>query len=213
MKITLIGMASVGKSYWSAQFEAAGFQHIDLDDLVRQRLEAHLHRPLTTTAEMNEWLSFPDSPDFAVREQLFVDLEAQVFEQTLVELEKTIPQMPVIVNTGGSLVYAPEKYWQQLKRLTTIIYLKMDHSLLKTLADNYLREGRSVIWQGIYEPLAGETRNESYLRCYEKLLKLRENAYAKYADCAVDYHQHRAPMMSIEHFIQIRHVRSSPVLS
>jgi shikimate kinase len=204
MKITLIGMASVGKSYWSAQLEAAGFLHLDLDELIRERLMTHLNRPATETRFMNDWLNFPDSAGFAEREQLFLDTEATVFEYVLSVLEKVDEQTPVVVNTGGSLVYAPPAYWQRLKALTTIVYLKMDKSLSKTLINNYLQEGRSVIWKGIYAPLSDETRDETYLRCYAKLLKVRENWYEHYADCRVEYHEHRAPTMCVDNFIGMR---------
>jgi shikimate kinase len=204
MKISLIGMASVGKSYWSAQFEAAGFLHLDLDDLIRERLMTHLNRPLTTTALMNEWLNFPDSAGFAEREQLFVETEAQVFKYALSVLEKVDTKTPVVINTGGSLVYSPTKYWQKLKSLTTIIYLKMDKSLSKSLINNYLQEGRSVIWKGMYAPMSGETRDETYLRCYANLLDFRESCYEKYADCAVEYHQHRAKTMCINQFLHLQ---------
>ncbi|MEY4934580.1 MAG: hypothetical protein RIS64_939 [Bacteroidota bacterium] len=203
MKISLIGMASVGKSYWSAQFEAAGFLHLDLDDLIRQRLMTHLNRPLTTTALMNEWLNFPDSAGFAEREQLFVETEAQVFKYALSILENAAAQTPVIINTGGSLVYSPSEYWQKLKSLTTIIYLKMDKSLSKSLIANYLQEGRSVIWKGLYAPVSGETRNDTYLRCYANLLDFRESCYERYADCAVEYQQHRATTMCIDQFLHM----------
>jgi shikimate kinase len=204
MKISLIGMASVGKSYWSAQFEAAGFLHLDLDDLIRRRLEAHLNRPLTTTACMNEWLNYPDSAGFAEREQLFVELEAQVFKEALSVLEKADAQTPIVINTGGSLVYSPTEYWQKLSQFTTIIYLKMDKALSKSLINNYLQEGRSVIWKGMYAPKSGETRDETYLRCYANLLDFRESYYERYADCAVEYHQHRAKTMCIQQFLRLR---------
>jgi shikimate kinase len=202
MKISLIGMAGVGKSYWSAQLEAAGFLHLDLDDLIRQRLMAHLNLPLTTAPRfMNEWLNFPDSDGFAEREQLFVEMEAQVFQYALSVLEKTDAQTPVVINTGGSLIYSPTEYWKQLKSLTTIIYLKMDKTLSKSLINNYLQEGRSVVWKGMYVPKSGETRETTYLRCYSKLLDFRESYYEQYADCALEYPQHRASTMCLEQFL------------
>jgi shikimate kinase len=204
MKISLIGMASVGKSYWSTKFEAAGFLHLDLDGLIQERLMRQLNRPAAETRFMNDWLNFPDSPGFAEREQLFLDTEANVFEYVLSVLEKADEKTHIVVNTGGSLVYAPPKYWQRLKALTKIVYLKMDKNLSKLLIDNYLQEGRSVIWKGVYAPLSGETRVETYLRCYAKLLEIREGLYEHYADCAVEYPEHRAPTMSIDRFVGMK---------
>lgn len=204
MKISLIGMASVGKSYWSKRFAAAGFVHIDLDDLIRQRLVAKLNRPLSTTTLMNEWLDYPDSEGFAEREQLFIETEAEVFQYTLSELEKAEAHIPMIIDTGGSLVYSPTEYWHRLKQYTTVIHLKIDKSLYKVMANTYLTEGRSVIWKGAYKPLAGEPRHESYLRCYAKLVDVRENFYVQYADCEVAYAQHRDRSMSIDDFLKLR---------
>jgi shikimate kinase len=203
MKISLIGMASAGKSHWSKQFKANGFQHIDLDDLIRQRLVAHLNLPLTTNAMMNDWLKFPDTEGFADREHVFLDIEALVFKEILNILEKTDTHTRLIIDTGGSLIYAPSAYWQRLRQLTTIIYLKSDKTQEKTSVESYLQEGRSIIWHGVYQPMPHETRHDTYVRCYANLVTVRENFYEKYADCAMDYYTHRQPSMGVADFLKL----------
>jgi shikimate kinase len=190
-------MASVGKSYWSAHLAAIGFEHIDLDARIGQRLEQKTSHSFATTALMNEWLGFPDSPSFAAREALFVQTEAEIFKETLLYLEKQPPNTPIVVDSGGSLVYSPLGYWQQLRQLTTIIYLKADKTLANQFAATYLKEGRSIIWNGLYAPLPNETRTASYMRCYANLLDFRTAEYEKHAEYSLEFQEHRSPEMSV----------------
>jgi shikimate kinase len=197
MKITLIGMASAGKSYWSARLAQAGFVHIDLDALIGQRLEAKTQQSFATTALMNEWLGFPDSAGFAERETLFVQTEAEIFKETLDFLENAPENANIVLDTGGSLVYSPLEYWQKLSQLSRIIYLKADKTLANQFAQAYLDEGRSILWRGLYAPLPNESRTESFLRCYKNLLEFRTAEYEKHAQYALEYAQHRSAEMSV----------------
>ena len=191
-------MASVGKSYWSARLAVAGFLRIDLDGLIGQRLEIKTKQSFATTALMNDWLGFPDSAGFAEREALFIQCEAEIFQETLLFLENAPENARIVIDTGGSLVYSQHVYWQKLRQITRIIYLKTDKTLANEFANAYLKEGRSIIWRGLYIPLPHENRTATFLRCYANLLDFRTAEYEKHAELCLEYAEHRSPKMSVE---------------
>lgn len=201
MKITLIGMSTVGKSYWSDRFVEAGFERLDLDGMIKERFENHLGSP-QTYEEMGEWLGFPENEGFGEREQQLKQIEAAVLRDVTLLL-KTTDKKRLIIDTGGSLVYAPPQYWHNLKQFVKIVYLKMDKKQYQGRIDLYLQTPRFMLWNGQFQPNEGESRYESYLRCYANLLAEREQLYEKYADCALAYEVHRNPAMTVNDFIDL----------
>jgi shikimate kinase len=203
MKITLIGMSTVGKSYWSEKFVEAGFERIDLDDIIKDMLSAYTSKG-ETFETMNQWLGMPDEPRYAENEKKFMRLEEDALKYALSILEKKEKNANIIVDTGGSLIYTPPQYWQLLKHYVTVIYLKMDKTIHQTLIDNYLRAPRAMIWNGCFEPKAGETRHETYSRCYATLITEREKLYDIYADYRIDYAVHRDKTMTVERLLAFK---------
>jgi shikimate kinase len=202
MQLSFIGMPAVGKSHWSRKFVAAGFERIDVDGLIKDRISAHtgIHH---TDAMMTNWLGFPDDAQYTENEQKFKRFENDAFKYVLEVLAEKEKRAPLIVDTGGSLVYALPHYWQLLKQMTNVVYLKLDKAMHPTLVTNYLRDTRAIIWNGHFAPQQGETRHESYARCYSNLIVEREAWYETYADCSIDYEQHRAETMTVAQLLKL----------
>ncbi len=59
MRIGLIGMSGAGKTSWARKLAAAGFEHIDCDQRIADRLSAEVNQPITTFQELGEWLRLP----------------------------------------------------------------------------------------------------------------------------------------------------------
>jgi shikimate kinase len=205
MKITLIGMSTVGKSYWSEKFVEAGFERIDLDGIIQDMLCAYTGKS-ETFETMNQWLGMPHEPRYVENEEKFMRLEKEALKYALSILEKKGKDANIIVDTGGSLIYTPPQYWQLLKQFVTVIYLKMDKTIHQTLIDNYLSAPRAMIWNGCFKPQAGEDRYATYSRCYGNLIREREKLYAIYADCAIDYAVHRDKTMTTEHLLALKSI-------
>ncbi len=204
MKLTLIGMSTVGKSYWSERFEAAGFERIDLDGLIRDQLVAHIDNcQVQSHQDISDWLGLPDEPRYAENEKKLMQFEVEALKYAVSILENKPKNARVVVDTGGSLVYTPPQYWQLLKQFTPIIYLKMDKTIHQTLVDNYLRDPRWVIWNGCFDPQKGETLLETYSRCYSNLIKGREKLYEIYADYTLEYGIHRDRNMTVDAFLKL----------
>lgn len=202
MKITLIGMSTVGKSYWSEKFVEAGFERIDLDDVIKDMLCTYTGKN-ETFETMNQWLGMPDEARYAENEKKFMQLEEEALKYALSVLEKKGKNANIIVDTGGSLIYTSPFYWQLLKQYVRVIYLKMDKTLHQTLIDNYLRAPRAMIWHGCFEPKVGETRHATYSRSYKTLITEREKLYDLYADCTIDYAVHRDKTMTVQRLLSL----------
>jgi dephospho-CoA kinase len=59
MRLSLIGMAGTGKSYWSEKLAECGFVRFCCDDRIAERLTFQLKKPLSSKADMGEWMGFP----------------------------------------------------------------------------------------------------------------------------------------------------------
>jgi shikimate kinase len=200
MKITLIGMSTVGKSYWSQKFVDAGFERIDLDNIIADYLAAYTGNTESFDT-MNQWLGLPDEPRYAEHEKIFMKMEEDALKYAISILENADKNANIIVDTGGSLVYTPPQYWQLFKQYVRVIYLKMDKTIHQTLIDNYLRDPRAMIWNGCFQPKQGETRHETYSRSYSDLIAGREEFYEIYADTTFEYAEHRDRSMTIERLL------------
>ena len=63
MRISLIGMAGAGKTYWSIKLAQQGFRRFCCDDLIAAKLAPDLKRPDGSTMGMGEWMGFPYERD------------------------------------------------------------------------------------------------------------------------------------------------------
>jgi shikimate kinase len=197
--ITFIGMSTVGKSYWSVKLQDIGFTVIDVDMRASEFLIGQTNSQDTMHDDLAKWLGLPHEPQFDTHEKLWLQAEEKALIQIIQELQEN--QNKLIIDAGGSLVYAPETYWKLLKNYTTVVYLKMDNNLRNQLITNYLNRPRAVVWDGVFQPNIGESVHETYFRCYNDLLVTREKLYEKYADISIEYAEHRNYEMTATDFL------------
>lgn len=68
MRIGLVGMSCVGKTYWAEQLALLGYECLHCDDLIAASLGADLQRPFTSLYDIGAWLGFPYDPGYRERE-------------------------------------------------------------------------------------------------------------------------------------------------
>src|ERR1041385_1799772 len=83
MRIGLIGMSCVGKSYWADQLAALGFECLRCDDLVAASLSADLQRPFTSLYDVGAWLGFPYEAGYREREELYLRCETAALREII----------------------------------------------------------------------------------------------------------------------------------
>ena len=202
MKIALIGMSTVGKSYWSQKLVDAGFERLDLDNIIASYLAEYTGMPQPLES-MSDWLGLPNEAHFVEKERILMQFEENALKYALSVLEKKETTARIIIDTGGSLVYTPPQYWAALKQFTQIVYLQMDKTLHPILIENYLREPRAMLWNGTFDPKIGESLLQTYTRCYTNLVEGREKLYAQYAHCTIPYATHRNKSLTTIAFLNL----------
>jgi shikimate kinase len=191
MRLSLIGMAGSGKSYWSMKLVEHGFRRFCCDDLIAAKLNPELTRPDGTTMELGEWMGFPYEPHYRERESKYLTCEIEVLAEILDYLEsrKDDPAEKVIVDTTGSVIYTGEGILRSLCRYTRVIYLSIAPEAREQLLKAYISNPHPMLWRNAFSKEPGETEQEALTRCYPRLVVSRERLYEHYAHVTIDYYR------------------------
>lgn len=204
MKLSLVGMSGLGKSYWSKKLEAAGFKRFCCDELITQKLERVLKRSDGTKKDLGEWMGFPYSRNYKTREQIYLMKEADVLKNLFDYIKyRSLSSEPLVVDTTGSVIYMEHELIRTLRRLTRIVHLKTTPSVTQDMLAAYLAAPRPMIWGEFFIKREGETNETSLGRCYPSLLSYREALYRRWADASIDYDVHIRKDLSAEDFLKL----------
>jgi len=205
MRISLIGMAGSGKSYWSIKLAQHGFRRFCCDDLIAAKLAPDFLRPDGTTMEMGKWMGFPYERHYKKHESTYLTYEVEVLIEIFEYLEshKNTRGENIVVDTTGSVIYTGEEILQKLCRYTTVIYLLAPSELQEQLLNAYISKPHPMLWRDSFSKKAGETNQEALARCYPQLLSARERLYARYADIEIDYYRRNEKSFSVTDFLHV----------
>ena len=143
--VVLIGMPGVGKSTVGVILaKVLGYEFVD-SDLLIQKAEKRLLREIIAQEGQAGFLKIENRVNASI------------------DMEKTV------IATGGSVVYCTEAM-EHLKKIGTVVYLKLDYEILKKRLGNL--RCRGVVLQ------KGQTLKDLYDE--------RTPLYEKYADIVVD---------------------------
>ena len=191
MRLSLIGMAGSGKSYWSMKLVEHGFRRFCCDDLIAAKLDPELTRPDGTTMELGQWMGFPYEPHYRERESKYLAYEIEVLTEILEYLEsrKSNPEEKIVLDTTGSVIYTGERILRRLRRYTTIIYLSIPPEVRGQLLKAYVSNPHPMLWRNVFSKEPDETEQEALARCYPRLVVARERLYEHYANVTIDYYR------------------------
>lgn len=204
MRISLIGMAGTGKSYWSKELARCGFKRYGCDDLIARRLRRHLAGPDGKAAAMGDWMGLPWDTHYPEREARYLDCEKKVLAGVLDALETGLQKgkQGVVVDTTGSVIHVGEALLGRLKRLTTIVHLATPARAKGGMLEAYLETPGPVLWMGTYRKRPGETDREALIRCYGILLSRRERLYGRMADVTIGFAERRRSSFGVSELLQ-----------
>lgn len=194
MVIGLIGMSGVGKSSWAARLAQGGFTTYDCDELIAERLRAEHGADTVSVYDIGRWMGFPYESRYAERERIYLEYEHAVLADII---ERVDPQLDVVVDMTGSVVYLDPALLARLSDRAVIVYLQAAPELHTRLLNDYLDQPRPVIWNGMFQPYPGEDPLAALVRCYPVLLGSRAERYARLARVAVDSRLHRDPAFGV----------------
>jgi shikimate kinase len=205
MRISLIGMAGSGKSYWSKKLAQHGFRRFCCDDLIAAKLSNSLLRSDGTKMEMGKWMGFPYERHYTKRESTYLTYETEVLIEILEYLNshKNTHTENIVVDTTGSVIYTGEEVLQRLCRHTTVIYLLTPPEVQDKLLNAYISKPHPMLWRNSFNKKSDETNQEALARCYPQLLSAREQLYARYADVEIDYYRQNETGFSVTDFLHI----------
>jgi shikimate kinase len=202
MQIGLIGMSGAGKTSWAMKLAAAGFEHIDCDRLIAAKLSAALDRSLATMDDLGAWLGFPYEAGFRDKEACYVGCEIAVLREIADMLDRRGDQN-LVVDMGGSAIYAGKAMFLKLQRLMTVVYLAVPREAHERMLQEYLRRPRPLIWRGQFRSKHSETHAAALARCYPKLIAFRERRYEALCDLRLDYQLYQRSDLRAESFLRL----------
>lgn len=192
--ITLVGMANIGKSYWSEKLVIErGFRRFDCDALIEEKLEPQLKaQGFKGLSDVGRWMGQPFAPQYPVTSRQYLDCENAVMREIIHELENTVARAPLVIDTTGSVIHMVPDVLKKLQILTDVVYLEAPLEHHAVLFAQYMANPKPVVWGDSYAPQAGEKPEDALARCYPILLTARAARYAAMAHKTIPYARHRA---------------------
>ena len=204
LKLALIGMSGAGKSYWSKKMEEKGYRWYNCDEMIAERLGSELPRIGNSTLNLAKWMGQPFSEGYIEAEKLYLELEEAVVEHICDELEHaTEKNVPVVVDTTGSLIYLQKKLLSRLRALTKMVHLRLTEEKHEQLFENFINDPKPVIWKGKFKPRKGEPLQNALRRCYNELLSYRNERYSLIADYVLEYSSHHSPDREVDELLDM----------
>lgn len=193
-------MSTVGKTHWATRLaREAGYRHVDCDALLNERLCAELGLSSAEMEAVGKWMGFPYQPGYVEREAHYLACERAVLEEGLAQVMQS--EQPIILDMGGSAIYAGAAFFERLRHAMTLVYLTVSPSLHQEMLHAYAAQPRPLVWHGQFRQEAGESHEEALARGYLDLLTTRETLYAAYSDLTIPYTLHRDPALTVAGFL------------
>jgi shikimate kinase len=185
LRLALIGMSGVGKTFWTKRLAQAGHRTICCDDRIEQRLRSRLESGgYAGIHGVASWMGWPDRPTYAEREAEYLAEEIATLDEILTDLERD-PSSELVLDTTGSVIYTGNNLLRRLRRQMNIVYLMASAEEQQLLMERYLRDPKPVLWRGAFQAKTGETPSETVARCYPTLIAARRQSYEALAHCSV----------------------------
>ena len=189
MRISIIGMAGVGKTYYASMLSRdTDYKLISCDDLIAEMLAKELAsigiKP--NLESITSWRGQPYEKRYRKNEQLQIVNEQAVMERVCGELDNLLEEN-IVVDTSGSVIYANSYVLSKLKALTLIIYIKAGTEHVKNLFTDEIIWRRPLIWGNSFLKTEYETNENALKRCFVNLFQWRSKEYERWADVIISY--------------------------
>jgi shikimate kinase len=204
MRLSLIGMAGSGKSYWSRKLSSQGFTRFCCDDMIADKLALELKRPDGKTMSVSEWMGFPYELYYPERESRYLAYEIEVMSEILEYLEhpNNIGEQNIVIDTTGSVIYTGHEILIDLKRLSTVVHLETPPEVQRQLLKEYISKPHPMLWQNTFNKKPHESKKQALIRCYPRLFSSRQQLYERYAKVTLDYFALRDKDFGINDFLR-----------
>lgn len=172
LKLALIGMSNIGKSYSGMRLATTyDFSLIEVDRLIFSILGE------TDMDAFAAWQGQPYSAGYEDRERQSMAMESNATRQSL-----TTDARNPLLDTTGSVIYTDADVLQSLQKDWFTVYIEAAPEHLDRLKTQYFAQPKPLAWHGHYRKRDGMNETESLLASYPDLLAARGNDYRALAD-------------------------------
>lgn len=213
MRVSLIGMAGSGKSYWSKRLAEHGFTRFCCDELIAEKLAPELADTGSRAMIVGEWMGFPYEAGYEEREARYLALEREVMPEIISCLEGHAENTGenIVVDTTGSVIYTGKENLARLRLYTTVVYLSIAAEAREQLLRDYISNPHPMLWRGVFHKDPHETNREALARCYPTLVRERERLYEQLSDVTIDYYRRRGQGFEVHDLVAaIKATNSTP---
>lgn len=183
LRLALIGMSNIGKSYTAQRLEKANnFICYDVDAQIQAKIGnlGNLGMDAPNMQAMAKWMGHPYAEGYARKAAEYLALETEL------SLQASAHKGNLVLDTTGSVIHIAAAAQQSLENDYLIIYIKASPSDIKVLIDRYFKFPKPTIWGDHFRAVPGKTGRASLLACYPDLLKIRAHLYAALADITIE---------------------------
>ncbi|GGX58907.1 hypothetical protein GCM10011309_05430 [Litorimonas cladophorae] len=175
LKIALVGMSNIGKSYTGMRL-ATGFDFdlIEVDTLIREQLGQG------SMEDFAAWQGQPYSEGYSEREKQSIALESKATKQALNHQGGN-----AVLDTTGSVIYTDDDVRESLTKDWFVVYISASGDAIERLKVQYFKQPKPLIWNNFYQRKINQSQDEAILESYPKLLAARAKAYAALADLTI----------------------------
>ena len=176
-KFCLIGMAGVGKTFWSQQLEDTGLHRVSCDELIAQSLIGS-----SDYSKLCEWLNYPWNDNFRSQEKQYSEAEDRIMREIIADA----PEENTVLDATGSVLYCDATILKSLTDNYKVIYLQLSEEEKTLFQQKYIETPRPIVWNHHAEPLLGSKPDDEIIATqYINLVKEREERYMALADQVV----------------------------
>ncbi len=188
LRIALVGMSNIGKSYTGMRIATSfAFDLIEVDKLIWEALGQ------SSMADFAAWQGQPYSEGYAEREAKSIALESEATAKAI-----TSTSGNAILDTTGSVIYTDKGVQEKLVSDWYIVHIAASPEAVSLLKEQYFKHPKPLIWNGHFTCKAGQTSDEAIMECYPDLLASRAKAYADLADVTIESDLILDPEQTIE---------------
>ncbi len=205
MILGFIGMSGAGKTSWATRLAANGFECIHCDELIAAQISQTLNQSSFSVYDLGDWLGLPYTEGFQQREVEYLAHEAAALQIALDQAAQHDASHNLIIDMGGSVIYLDPALLARVRQIATVVYFAITPQLHAQLLQEYLRQPRSLIWQGMFQPEAHESLEATFTRCYSRLISYREQHYAALSHVTLEHAFYSQPELSTEAFLRAVH--------
>ena len=203
MRLTLIGMSNVGKSYWSEKLSEIGFKVFCCDDMIEKLLEPVLKKEgFAGIHDMSRWMGQPFDEQYEENAKKYIFHETQVLKEIL-EFIGNNEESDIVIDTTGSVIHTDNITLSRIRLQTKVIYLKSTSKEVQEMLKLYLEHPKPVYWSNIFAIEDDEKNMDALKRCYPKLVSFRRLLYNRFADKIVYGEELREKGLSAEEFLRM----------